>query len=452
MVKALSKYLGGLLVCVSVGWFVWAVIGMVLPMNLPLPIYLAILIVSLWLLSYGVRQLRGKKEVAGKWVVLLSVLATGYAIAETESVIHQLLGEQEQDVQEDSGYGYFNGPCAEFDPVRGYRWIQGCHRTVKLNEESLVYDNTFCINNAGVYSSLDYQPRVPNGVKKRYIVLGDSFTAAEFLEKPLTERLNEISEDEVEYYSFALDGGGILNWHHTFFKEIVPTYEFHGLIINVFADDLKRDFFVMNHYPNQGYTSYLKDSPSGEVDFDSVILPKASPYVSYLDDDSLDFAIESFKSQDRLTFVDLEVLKGIILSPVFIYSVFKSKSFLNSVLIDKEVDVSELEAVEYYGAEKWRAINDIISFCKQKNIDVIVSAIPYRHVVGLFNQGKVLKEKKFLELLVEKYKVDYFDGYELFSSYSEEEIKTKYLVGDDHWSQEGSDAFANSLSVFLKDD
>jgi len=216
MVSALSKYLGGLLVYVSAGWFVWAVIGIVLAMNLPLPIYLAILIVSLWLMLYGLRQLRGKKEVAGKWVVLLSVVATGYAIAETESVIHQLLGEQEQDVQEDSGYGYFNGPCAEFDPIRGYRWVQGCHRTVKLSEESLVYDNTFCINNAGVYSSLDYQPRVPNGVKKRYIVLGDSFTAAEFLEKPLTERLSEFSGDEVEYYSFALDGGGILNWHSVF--------------------------------------------------------------------------------------------------------------------------------------------------------------------------------------------------------------------------------------------
>jgi len=235
-----------------------------------------------------------------------------------------------------------------------------------------------------------------------------------------------------------------------FFNEVVPNYEFNGLIINVFGNDLKRDFFVMNHYPNQGYTAYLKDSPSG--DFDSVILPNASPFASYLDDDSLDFAIESFKSQDKFTFVDLEVLKGILLSPVFIYSVFKWKSFLDSVLIDKEVDVSELEAVEYYGTQKWRAINEIISFCKQKDIQVAVSAIPYKHVVELFNQGKVLKEKKFLELLVERYKVDYFDGYELFSSYPEEEMNTKYLVGDDHWSQEGSDAFANSLGVFLEHD
>lgn len=447
--KALKGYVVILLFYISGGWLVWSVNGVVTDQSFPVPIFLAMLIVSLWVGSSTIKFLKTKHMANPILTFLLCIVGTLYAVGETENI----LSSDEVEIDEDdSGYGFFNGPCAEFDPIRGYRWKNGCHRTVKLTEQTIVYDNTFCINNVGIYSSLDYQPQITGEQRKRYIILGDSFTAAEFLKNPLCERLNQRAGNKLEYYTFAVDGGGVLNWYQTFFNEIVPTYEFDGLIINVFANDLNRDFFTMHHLPEQGYTSYLDELPKANFEFVSNILTSAESNVKYLDDDSLDLLISAHILDEPRRSMDLKVLKAIILSPLLIYNYVKWQNMLDTVLIEDINIVTEHQAMEYYGEMKWKAINEILNYCVQNEKRVILTSIPYKQVVEYSRIGKVLKEKKFLELLVNKYETDYLDGYKLLELADQKQLNRKFLVGDDHWSQEGSDDFAEALEAIVREE
>jgi len=117
----------------------------------------------------------------------------------------------------------FNRPCAKFDSIRGYRWSSVESRYTRLYWGELLVDHRFLPNLQGFFSNRDYQYRKSADTIRRYMVFGDSFTAAGYyLDRPWPDYLQEILEangnNHTEVYSFAVDGSGLPTWHSIFFQ------------------------------------------------------------------------------------------------------------------------------------------------------------------------------------------------------------------------------------------
>ena len=146
----------------------------------------------------------------------------------------------------DGSLGTFNKQCLSPDLIKGYRWIDEDIRMLKIVNGNSVYDRIFRPNNAGYVSGKDYNFKKEDNIY-RFIVLGDSYTAAEYIDSPWPDKIemtiNKPDDSlKYEFYSFALDAAGITNWHSIFFNEIVLQYEFDALILAVYDDDLYRNF------------------------------------------------------------------------------------------------------------------------------------------------------------------------------------------------------------------
>ena len=123
------------------------------------------------------------------------------------------------------GITVYDRPCAAFDAAAGYRWQPGVARILRIVGNAVAYDQRFRANNCGYISSRDYTYRKPRPNVKRIVVLGDSFSAGDYLSVPLPDRLHELlqsgmQEERIPYevYSFALPGQGLQNWHSILFR------------------------------------------------------------------------------------------------------------------------------------------------------------------------------------------------------------------------------------------
>jgi hypothetical protein len=394
----------------------------------------------------------GKGNLWSKWKLVLGfILLLAYLALELFFNYSAFIGEEKiKGPSSNSGFGYFNQSCAEFDLVRGYRWKDGEHRIVKFTGDKVVYDNSFKVNNEGYYANIPYHSFKKDSSVTRYLLVGDSFTSAEFLATPMVDRLNDKSFG-MEFYSFSIDGGGIVNWHEIFFKEITGNFEFDALILNVFADDLRRDFFMMHHEENQGYTMYSKDIPKDFTDFKANYLPLADPFAPILRDESID-SMQNHLIMKQMQFSPKFYLPILIAGlPLGLYQKYVFSNFLNSYLINQSHEVTQEEIEGFYDREALLKFTEILEYCKQNNKELILTSIPYEYGIYALNEGKVIKEYAYLEYLAKKNDCYFFDGYKLFSSLPETQISSLYFKGDAHWNQEGSNMFSDNLLTYLQE-
>lgn len=217
-----------------------------------------------------------------------------------------------------------NKNFAAYDSIHGFNYIADSIRFTHIVNDSVVSDHTFNHNNRGYFFPKDYQYKKTGEKVKRIIVMGDSYTAAEFLDHPWTERVNQyLSEKEsynmheTEIYSFSKSGYGLMNWHSIFFRDIVPHYEFDALVLAIFDDDLDRDFEMIRGKGQNIYCGYSNQIPVDSTDMEKNYAPMMQAIASIVPEMEIDSIVHLIRNQNwkpglQLYFPDLHFLNSYI--------------------------------------------------------------------------------------------------------------------------------------------
>ncbi len=343
-------------------------------------------------------------------------------------------------------FDYFNKPCATFDKRYGYRYLGDC-RTVRVTSGEVEFDNVFKVNRQGFVSSHDFSYRKTDSVAERLLVFGDSFSSGIFLNKTWPDFVQELLNAKgikTELYNFSIGGGGIMNWHQTFFSEVDTAYEYDGIVLAIFGDNLNRDFFIEHSGDSGiGYSGYFPTVPADELDFRRNFLLKMKKEVAYKSDEWLTGYVKG-NTGIRLPgsrFLD------------FAYSRLQSGIKINSyeAIVRKwESDYFGIapgsldwdRMVAKYGRKKVDLLEEMIGHCKRKGKTVILASVPNRSGLKTNIQGNKSVSQREMELISEKFDLPLWDGYEAFRDIEESNLDEYYFKYDGHWKQKGSDRFA----------
>jgi lysophospholipase L1-like esterase len=353
-----------------------------------------------------------------------------------------------------------------FDPIRGFKFLPGDARTALIINNQLEYHSYFHINNEGVPSTQDYFFEKEPGMR-RYIVFGDSFTQGYFLEKNWPERVsNKLSEVGIELYNFSVDGGGLYNWHNILFKEVLPHYDFDGIIIASFGNDLDRDFFVMNPDYTLGkmYGGYLPVIPVSIEDLNENYTLDVGAGL-YHSDETIDAKLQqltqkSFQLAPLQSYL-LQFLRSRIQNIRLSWSTWKETNKFNEKFLSQPTQAyNDSLFIQRYGEQKYDMLSAIITTSKELNKEVILVNIPDKESICARTtniQNEFLVDSSVhiltqeLQYFAKQYDVAYFNGYRIFDDVPVNELPSYWFTYDGHWNQKGSDLFGEKFEEFLRE-
>lgn len=141
-------------------------------------------------------------------------------------------------------------------------------------------------NNLGFLAGRDFFPKKKSPDTHRVAVFGDSYSAAPYLFKNWTERLEEkLKRDgyKIEVYNFSISGGGLGNWWSTIDMLAAENFEIDTAIFAVFDGDLARPFVwwddTGNYEENLVAVGYhpdfnFKEFPNEVENFEESLAPR----------------------------------------------------------------------------------------------------------------------------------------------------------------------------------
>jgi hypothetical protein len=342
----------------------------------------------------------------------------------------------------------FNSPSARADSISGYRWSKDSVKVLKIGRNEMEYVNTFAGNNAGFYSHRDYQHRKPDSSAYRILVLGDSFTDAYFLATPWAERWEAIMNargKNVEIYSFGINGGGLINWHQLFLKELMPQYEFDAVVLAIFGNDLDRPFFSMHHDRDEVFLKYFDSLPG--PDFRKELL-QSEGLPNVLSADQWENIFRLYNQKLSWSSADFFVLHAVVNAAVNLQGKWTGHSdqlrFVERFIVPSKEPITEAILHEKYGT-KLLHLEDILSNCAARGKEVYFFCVPEQQGALLSAAGRTPQIVKELAFLANMYGVPFWNGYLPYQHLSEEEIAKHFMRHDGHWNQTGSDFFSRNI-------
>jgi len=383
-------------------------------------------------------------------LVLLAAIHFGYLLLESGVYIQECFYRSFLNIS------VFDRPCAVFDPAFGYRWIGKKSRNVRILYGKVVANAQFAINRQGFISRQDYFTKKTDLSSKRYIIFGDSFTAATYLHTSWPDKIATMLNSKkmkrrYEFYSFAVNGGGLVNWHTIFFKNITSHFEFDGLILAICGDDLYRNFSILDMDPTGGYFGRFATQPSDLADYKSNYFPRMKKIFQIMPDQKIDELV-SFPQK----------LRKWPLAPPNTYALRRLWDFISGRINTftgkpptgylKSPDVLKFTDVEIkIGKEKLALLDEIFTWCRQNKKEVRLVYIPTLQDLMLKAANASGVPAPFAELIAisRHYEIPYYDGSSAFYGLSQTALKRHWLLHDGHWNQAGSDLFAHALAKHL---
>ncbi len=347
-------------------------------------------------------------------------------------------------------FDVFNQTCITYDSISGFRFTRGA-RIARVTNGELEFDNHFRVNKRGMVTSQEFVAKKTDSTGKRYIVFGNSFTAAMFLQVPWPDQVQrrlDSAGKKIELYSFGIDGGGIKNWHRIYFREILPDYQFDGIIFSIYGDNLAREFLIHHHEDTvNSFVRYFPKAPDNSIDFLNNFLPKMDLIREVRSDEWIDTRLAILKEKPW-TGSRLLTLMGKRLAP-YQPTLLDFAIRFNQTWFSPAGDVSIDEIMNRYGIEKIGLLSEIVSSARQKGADVIFASIPGLPGIYTHQSGKQTVTQADIEFLSSLWNVPFFDGFDVFFTFDEQKLASCFFEYDGHWTQEGSDWFAASFSEFL---
>ena len=214
------------------------------------------------------------------------------------------------------------------------------------------------------------QARDPN--VHRIAVLGDSFTAAQYLEQDWTEKVESYAQKagkSVEMLNFAIAGGGLANWWSIITKHIqTEDYALDGIVFAVFEANLHRGFSVADHR-NQRQHAFGR-IPSWQPEQWPKTLEQAQSHMQLLRGFIL-------SQQEFVLALNGDWLPP---DPKPDWKPYASLQLLNTFeqLFARQNHPEPIIQVPSLTPPQLELIDDIASYIRAKNLPVIVASIPSR--------------------------------------------------------------------------
>ena len=337
------------------------------------------------------------------------------------------------------------GRTVHFDPVRGYRLTTVPSRITRITMGYVEYVGEFRGNNQGFPDRDDFLPQRGNEKGKRFAVFGDSYTAAQFLNKNWPDHVEDLSRDAPEplhLLNFSVDGGGLANWWSVLTRLVEhDDYEIDGVIFAVIPGDLWRRFSIGDHQD--------RDRPMfGRIPtWDPKALPTTLEEArKYLRPQSMNGHIVSTDEFDRALNLTWRPPSD---KPVRPYFARKLWHALKGRLPQGSRVVASPKAFDSFDPGQEWMIEDIARAIKTMNVPAMVIHIPSREnlLEGSRDASPPLDTRLFAALLDARL----VDGKQAFAESNDEEIRAMWLRYDAHWGQPGSDAFGQYMTGVLSD-
>ncbi|MCP3982080.1 MAG: hypothetical protein GY716_22470 [bacterium] len=364
---------------------------------------------------------------------------------------------------------YYDKPCAKFNPIYGYRYTPGTCRVARIVGGRISYDETFDINSRGFVAPQEYTPAKQSPERYRYVAFGDSFTEASFLPRNWPQQLqtlwNENGVRDSEIYSFAVDGGGLANWHRIFFLDVVPNYDFDALIIASFVDNLKREFSILHMDDERAYFKRFPRPFDSRQTFLARGLPRMEATYEIVGETRFDELIDAAQRGGewhrpplRLHGLDwlLERRSNRNQAQRVAEEMAHANRAVESLPEGAGRDVVLTHLTRRYGPGAARQLAQVLDHCNQHGKPVILAAVPHKETLlaGLQHGDRARENfhQRELRLVAAAFGIEYFDGYAAFSDVTPRRINDElWLQNDGHWNENGSDRFAAALHDFLRD-
>lgn len=363
------------------------------------------------------------------------------------------------------GFSGSNRPLMNYDKVCGYKMTYGLRRHMSIGNGEFEFDHMTVANEQGWYSKRNYFPK--KGNKKRYMVLGDSYSAG--LSTPLTwvdivqDILQASNNDSVELYNFSQEGAGLANWHRIYYNELLHHYEFDGIIFAISSEktalpDLDRNFIVGNSYNDGTYMTIL-DLQNDQFVPDKLDKGEAIPFFSTYSDTEMDEIKEEALTgkkplRYRFKSPDLYFLRTVSLL-ADVSGVVKRLEKNMSICQAWNAEYQTLAKLPYQESFFFKyhknvyLLSDIWSDCKKKDKDIIWVTIPdYENALD-YVQGKEIIYRKEAEYMSKLYGATWYDGFTLFTDKNEAFVEKSYYKYDKHWNENTVREFSKSLTFTL---
>jgi len=334
-----------------------------------------------------------------------------------------------------------SGRTWSFDPVRGYWLTKTPSRFCRITNGTIEFVGSARGNAQGFPDRDDFTAQRPASGGLRIAVFGDSFTEAQYLSQSWPDRAEDLARAQcqwLELLNFGVGGGGLANWWSTLTKVVAAErYEIDGVLFAVFPGDLRRTFSMWEH---RGVVHPLFGRVPG---WDPRTYPTTLAEA------------RRFLKEHPATILSSEEFEGTLqgrwprtvsrrLRPYFLTSAWRLVRSIGAT-------AQELTPEPPANGDAARAtlISDIRQFLRDREIPAVVVHIPDRS--SLLDPAHAprwpLEEARQFAADIG---ADFLDATPLYARLSRAQIRAQFLPYDGHWSQAGSNRFAEFVLQNLK--
>ncbi|MDP6112148.1 MAG: hypothetical protein QGG53_09810 [Planctomycetota bacterium] len=333
----------------------------------------------------------------------------------------------------------YNRPPVTFDPILSYRWNPGI-RVVRVAQGEIVFDSSPKINNEGFHCSYDYH-REKRERTFRFIVLGDSFTNDLAVDEAWPETVQHLLRSRpehatgIEIYGMPTDGGGLPNWYSTLKEYLLPHFEFDGLLIADWGDDLARQWVVSHSNEESMFWDRvdIKERPGSleEVESNLGNMPKLCEVKT---DSEIDQLVSQLKQHANPKSQTPDECEG------------------NVELAPEDFEFSPAQFTERYSPDRFDMLSEMVELCREHSKVMVYSPLPTRsEVLHLIQNPAIpLFRQSQGEGLCRHFGIHYFDGCSVFNHINPRTLIDLYwLKYDGHWSKAASLQYALALAEWM---
>ena len=395
-----------------------------------------------------------------KLLVAITALIVSFGLAETIITALYLRG----DIEPRSIWVHATdnrAAAVQYDPVLGYHLNSTPTKMMIIGSNgSIESSGTFRGNNLGAPDNDDFSPNRGPDNRKRFVVLGDSFTSGLYMERSwpdVAETLSQQDNSPIELLNFSIDGGGLANWQQVLTRIIVADdYDIDGIIFAVYGTDLSRPFTFWDQViPGYNQPMRLGRWPDFDVRQPGAIgRDQLEPLDTWQVVSSQVF--DQYLSGQR---------RPPISRPFRLYLTGKCRALLSTLFQHDGESGQLLESLQHlpdaelFFHDRRHVISRIEDALQKQRLPALVVHIPYREVLlaragvpsenmafYLESVGQSWETQAFAKLI----HADFVDGSEAFKDCSVAEIRDNWLPIDGHWNQAGAERFAKFLAPILK--
>jgi len=336
------------------------------------------------------------------------------------------------------------------DSVRGYRLLPSANTRYSYFTNGQQQINFVQhVNQQGYASKINYEPRKKPGVK-RYMVFGDSFSAGLIMDTTWVDYLNKWCAEKniaAEFYNFSIDGGGMANWYSIYRNEVLGNYEFDGILLAPYIDNLNRMFVTCWQTPECIKAAYLPQ----QSDFACKEEFGFCTYQPHTDSSFVVFEKEYYHQLEErentslliLAFVRGELEWG---DP---YERGQQKYYSKFLYDGEELPFGQLQ--KRYSPQNLALLDTLAKELSESSRQLLLASIPDKYVLQkkIEEPGFVALCEKDLQQISKHYAVPLYNGHTAFLNFSKEETERLWLRGDLHWNRHGAKVFAQHYFDFL---